>query len=226
MKRNRRLALLAVSTLALTAPTVPRAVPGAHAASTPFTIQWTAPGDDSLSGRATYYDLRYSLAPLTSSNFLLGTRITNVPAPATAGTVESFAVQGLTDGLVYYLAIKAGDEVGHWSRMSNVLKRSGATTGVGEPLATLSFSLPRPNPASVSVSWTYSLPVAAVVDVQVFDAVGRHVQTLSSGTHAAGSGDLMWNLRDSGGQKVAPGVYFVRASLGTTQWTRRLVIVR
>ena len=50
------------------------------ASSTPFTVNWTAPGDDGSVGRASVYDLRYSNLPLTAANFSLATRITGLPA--------------------------------------------------------------------------------------------------------------------------------------------------
>ena len=43
----------------------------AHAQGTTgsVTLIWTAPGDDSLTGTATRYDIRYSLFPITDENF-------------------------------------------------------------------------------------------------------------------------------------------------------------
>ena len=40
------------------------------------TLTWTASGDDGSTGRATQYDLRYSLSTITSTNFVSSTAAT------------------------------------------------------------------------------------------------------------------------------------------------------
>jgi hypothetical protein len=221
MKLARKLALLATAPFALA--TVPATM--TVAASTPFTVRWTAPGDDGSIGRATTYDLRYSAQPLTAANFGAATRLTGLPAPSVAGTAESYVVSGLTDGQLYYLALKTADEAGNWSLISNVFTRAGLAVGVDPSMLALSFSSPWPNPARESVRWAFTSPQAAHLQVDVYDVSGRHVHTVASGERAAGTGELAWDLRDDRGLRVEKGIYFVRARLGTTEWTKRLVIV-
>jgi len=196
------------------------------AIATPFHLYWTAPGDDGMSGRATVYDLRYSLLPITTANFAQATRITGLPAPAVAGSPESVLVSGLSDGVTYYLAIQTADERGNWSLLSNVVKRTGQTIGIGAPDPILSFSASWPNPARGTVHWSCTLPQAAHVRVDVFDLLGRHVHNVADGMRPAGDTELVWDLRDASGTKVAAGLYFVRARIDTSEWTRRLAIVR
>lgn len=196
------------------------------ASTTPFYIHWTAPGDDSLTGRASLYDLRYSSLPITAANFALAAPLSGVPVPALPGTPETFVVSGLQDATPVYLAIKTRDESGNWSGISNIAPRPAQTTGVGDELLAVSFSSPWPNPARQSVRWAYALPKAASLDVDVLDVSGRHVQTVSRGERGAGRGELSWDLRDAGGRPVGAGLYFVKAKLGTTEWTKRLIVVR
>lgn len=87
---------------------------------TTVTVQWTAVGDDSLTGTATTYDLRYSTAAITAANFSSASTVSNEPAPAVAGTVQSVTVHGLSRQVTYYFAIKVADEVPNWSGISNV----------------------------------------------------------------------------------------------------------
>jgi hypothetical protein len=72
------------------------AVPKVSEANTPFIISWTAPGDDSLSGKATEYELRYSKSMITASNYASATKITGLPVPKPAGSHEMFAVRSWT----------------------------------------------------------------------------------------------------------------------------------
>lgn len=97
--------------LALTVPSL---------TDTSATLAWTAVGDDSLSGTATLYDIRYSTSPITAANFASATAVNGEPAPLAAGTPQSFTVTGLSRQVTYYFAAKVADEAGNWSAMSNV----------------------------------------------------------------------------------------------------------
>lgn len=218
----RCMVLLVTSSLALTAALVP----ATNCSATPFTIRWTAPGDDGVVGRAMVYDVRYSNVPITAANFGRAIHIAGPPLPAVAGTAQSWVVSGLPDGVLLYLAMKSTDESGNWSPMSNVMTRPGQTTGVDPPTFAASFSSPWPNPARQSVQWTYSLPRAAQVQVDVFDVTGRRVYTVASGERGAGTGDLSWDLRDDGGHPVDAGLYFVKARVGSVESTKRLIVLR
>jgi len=222
MNHTRSIALLVISSLILVAA---QALPSI--ASTPFSIHWTAPGDDSLMGRASIYDLRYSNVPITPANFHQAAQIVGLPVPAPAGTTESFVVSGLPDRAALYLTLRSADEVGNWSTISNTLIRPGQTT-FDDPQALLSFSFssPWPNPARGSAHWVYSMPQTEQVHVDVFDVNGRHVRSIASGQHEAGRGNLSWDLLDHRGQPVGAGVYLVKARLGVMEWTKRLVVVR
>ena len=195
----------------------------ARAASTSATLHWTAPGHDSLTGRATAYDIRYSLSPISAANFLLATRVVGVPAPKAAGSAESLLITNLVAGSGYYYAIKTADEAANWSGISNIAHTTGVTTKIDTPLA-YQFSGPWPNPARASAHWTYVLAAAGRVEIVAFDVAGRRVRGIASGLHAAGQGEIAWDLRDDAGSRVAPGVYLVRAALGGHTSVRRLAV--
>jgi hypothetical protein len=85
------------------------------------TLTWTAPGEDSLFGRAARYDLRYSAQMITPENFLQADAAQDLPLPEAPGTAQSYVLGGLPTGVTCYLAIKTADQAGNWSAMSNVL---------------------------------------------------------------------------------------------------------
>jgi len=107
-------------------------------------LSWTAPGDDSLTGTAAEYDLRYSTTAITSTNFSAATRFTGTPTPTASGTRQTVTVTGLNPNTTYYFAIKTGDEVPNWSGISNVISR--ATLAAPDTI--------RPAPLAVSVTGT------------------------------------------------------------------------
>lgn len=97
------------------------------------TLSWTAPGDDGSTGTAQVYDIRYSTSPITSANWASATQVSNEPSPRPAGSSESFTVTGLIPSTSYYFAVKAADEVGNWSGVSN----SPSGTTLAQPLTNL-----------------------------------------------------------------------------------------
>lgn len=86
---------------------------------TNLTLLWTAPGDDLYGGTATAYEFRW-----TDDQSLFwdnATVIPNPPAPLTAGTPQSLTFTfNMEPEIVYYFAVKAVDNQGLWSAMSNV----------------------------------------------------------------------------------------------------------
>lgn len=86
-------------------------------------LVWTAAGDDSMAGRASQVDLRYSKSAITPANFLAATRIP-VPPPSPAGQLDSVDVTGLSPSTTYYFALRTGDEAGNWSAISNVVPKT------------------------------------------------------------------------------------------------------
>lgn len=71
-----------------------------------------------------------------------------------------------------------------------------------------------------------AVPVAMRARVALFDLNGRQVRLLSDGTLPAGETHLTWDRRDDAGQRVPPGVYFVRLSTALGARLARLVVVR
>jgi chitodextrinase len=108
----------------LVAPDLTRPAPIALSVSsrtdTTATLGWTAVGDDSLTGTATSYDVRYSRTPITSANWAAATTVTGEPAPAAPGTAQTYTVRGLLRQTAYYFAVKTSDEGGNVSDLSNV----------------------------------------------------------------------------------------------------------
>jgi hypothetical protein len=87
--------------------------------TTTVLLTWTAPGDDSATGTATVYDIRYAQYQITTENFLDADSVENAPTPSAAGTTENATISGLASNTAYYFAVRAGDESGNWSDVSN-----------------------------------------------------------------------------------------------------------
>jgi hypothetical protein len=224
--------------------TPPATTPNVHgmAGRTTTLVQWTAPGGDGTAGKACAYDLRRSLQSITSANFASATPVPT-QAPGISGAAECVTDLGLLGCKDYYYALKARDEVGNWSAMSNVLHLKTTCSGsinydcsggglravpaASDSPGQLEFGRPTPNPASSLAEFSYSIPsdrVGEPLEIGVFDISGRRVQELARGLAEAGQFSASWNLLESSGNRVHAGVYYVRLAIGDTRITRSVIV--
>jgi len=119
------------------------------------TLTWTTPGDDSLLGTASQFDLRYSTSPITAANFNSAARFTGMPAPAAPGTSQSVVVTGLNPGTTYYFNLKTADDVPNWSLVSNpVSKTTAAAPDTIRPFAIANLGVSSVTDTTATLSWT------------------------------------------------------------------------
>jgi hypothetical protein len=92
---------------------------------TPYaiTLEWTAPADNGLTGMAAAYDLRYSETLITEATWDSAGTAT-APSPLPAGTSQSAQITGLHPATQYYFAIRATDDSGNQTALSNVLDQA------------------------------------------------------------------------------------------------------
>jgi len=74
-----------------------------------------------------------------------------------------------------------------------------------------------PNPFNPTTTISYNLPVNSNIKIEIFDILGKKVNTIFAGNQAAGSHQSVWNGRDMVGNLVPSGIYFYR--LATPEFT-------
>jgi hypothetical protein len=84
------------------------------------TLSWSSPGDDSTFGIADYYDIRYLDYEITESNWQNAFECDGEPVPRSAGTIDSFKIDFLSNNSAFFFAIKAMDSAGNSSHLSNI----------------------------------------------------------------------------------------------------------
>lgn len=92
-----------------------------------ISLTWTAPGDDEKLGTATSYDIRYALIPITEENWDDAIQVKKELTPKRTGNFESFTISNLSPQTTYYFAIRTGDEVPNWSKLSKVVTETTLT---------------------------------------------------------------------------------------------------
>jgi phosphodiesterase/alkaline phosphatase D-like protein len=125
-------------------------------AATSLTLVWPAPGDDGTVGTASAYDIRYSTSTITEANWNAATQMTGEPVPQPAGTPESTLVAGLSEGTTYYFALKAADERGNWSALSNIAANN--TSPDTTPPSAINDLAATPGSADGEIDLSWSAP--------------------------------------------------------------------
>jgi flagellar hook assembly protein FlgD len=84
-----------------------------------------------------------------------------------------------------------------------------------------------PNPLNPEAVLTFVSPVAGPVRIQVYGSDGRMVRELLHDSFvAAGYHDVRFDGRDSGGERLASGVYFYRVETAAGEVGGRFAIVK
>jgi len=201
------------TTLKTTQPDTPAAIMDLRVQTSGSTrntaiLEWTATGADGNEGTATDYDLRISelkiiedgVTPINGEiNFSNAQNITGLPIPGIAGTLESFKVDQLNTNSVYYVAIKAKDEKGNVSSISNVINSDKTppipVTAIRQGYTMISFPL---NPTTTDTQALLSAIVGDPVELYQWSSTGLE--------DASGSFTLISN--------VSPGRgYFIKANM-------------
>ncbi|MBK8233857.1 MAG: T9SS type A sorting domain-containing protein [Candidatus Eisenbacteria bacterium] len=101
------------------------------------------------------------------------------------------------------------------------------TTAVaGGPPITPLLHPAEPNPFTAETSVRFELASEQSIDLSVFDAGGRRVNTLRSTTSTAGLHAVTWDGRNGAGERVPNGLYWIRLDSPEGVATRRVVVIR
>jgi hypothetical protein len=96
---------------------------------------------------------------------------------------------------------------------------------LGQPVLQLAQNYPNPFRAGTTISFHLSVPSAVRLDV--IDATGRLVRTITNEhTLAAGSHQVFWDGIDDRGQHCAPGVYALRLQSPQEVASRKIHLLR
>ncbi len=113
---------------------------------------------------------------------------------------------------------------GNWI-LKNVAEVSPTGIEEGDVPAALALGAPT-GLAGGGVSLSFSMPAAGHAEVAVFDVAGRRIATLVDRETPAGTHEVTWNGTGAGGEPVASGVYFARATTDTDSASRKVLLFR
>ena len=83
-----------------------------------------------------------------------------------------------------------------------------------------------PNPFNPKTTLHYDLPEDAMVNITIFDMMGRVVSNLVSSQQRAGYKSVQWNATNNTGQPVSAGLYLYTIEAGQFRQTRKMVLLK
>lgn len=116
------------------------------------TISWTVVEDDAIHDVPASYEIRYATEPLSEANWNTATLVVNDLQPTALASQMEYTIAGLEESHVYYVGIRAKDQAGNVSALSNkLIARTKDTT---PPQAVTDLRAMYPTPMSVLLTWT------------------------------------------------------------------------
>ena len=90
------------------------------------------------------------------------------------------------------------------------------------------FSLKQnyPNPFNPTTSLRYDLPEDGLVNITIFDMMGRIVKTLVNGYQTAGFKIIQWNATNDRNDPVSAGLYLYTIQAGEFRQTKKMVLLK
>jgi len=83
-----------------------------------------------------------------------------------------------------------------------------------------------PNPFNPVTTLRYDLPEDALVNITIYDMMGRQIRTLISSQHSAGYKSVQWNATNDAGSPVSAGLYFYMIQAGDFKQTKKMMLVK
>ena len=83
-----------------------------------------------------------------------------------------------------------------------------------------------PNPFNPLTTISYELLADGIVNIVIYDLIGKKIKTLVSGFQTAGSKNVNWNATDNLGQPVSAGVYLYSIEAGEFRQTKKMILLK
>ena len=83
-----------------------------------------------------------------------------------------------------------------------------------------------PNPFNPVTSLNYGLPEDGLVNITIYDMMGRLVKTLVNGSQAAGYKSIRWNATNDRNEPVSAGLYLYKIQAGEFRQTKKMVLLK
>ena len=83
-----------------------------------------------------------------------------------------------------------------------------------------------PNPFNPTTTMRYDLPETDLVNITIYDMLGREVKTLINQTQDAGYRSVIWDATNDYGKPVSAGIYLYQIQVGEYISTKKMVLLK
>ena len=83
-----------------------------------------------------------------------------------------------------------------------------------------------PNPFNPVTTLRYDIPENAMINITIYDMLGRQVKTLINQTQDAGYRSVIWNATNDYGNPVSAGVYLYKIQAEGFVQTKKMVLLK
>ena len=83
-----------------------------------------------------------------------------------------------------------------------------------------------PNPFNPLTTISYELLTDGIVNIVIYDLIGKKIKTLVSGFQTAGSKNVNWNATNNQGQPISAGVYLYSIEAGDFRQTKKMILLK
>ena len=110
----------------------------------------------------------------------------------------------------------------YWSGGGEILKVSNMNV----PANNFTLKDNYPNPFNPLTTISYELLTDGIVNIVIYDLIGKKIKTLVSGFQTAGSKNVNWNATNNQGQPVSAGVYLYSIEAGDFRQTKKMILLK
>jgi flagellar hook assembly protein FlgD len=83
-----------------------------------------------------------------------------------------------------------------------------------------------PNPFNPVTTFRYDLQEDVMVNITIYDMMGRTVNNLVSSQQSAGYKSVRWNATNEAGSPVSAGLYLYMIQAGQFRQTKKMVLMK
>jgi hypothetical protein len=143
---------------------------------------------------------------------------------------EIYAAQSMLAAMEWDVSVSDGVEevMAENGPLTVGLNASDAVLSINEELLPEKFALHQnyPNPFNPVTTLRYDIPENGLVNITIYDMLGRQVKTLINQTQDAGYRSVIWNATNDHGKPVSAGVYLYKIQAGKFVQTKKMVLMK
>ena len=83
-----------------------------------------------------------------------------------------------------------------------------------------------PNPFNPTTQIRYDLPKENIVNITIYDVLGRKIRTLMNINQTAGYHSIRWDAKNDMGEDIAAGVYIYTIQTGEFRSSKKMVLLK